>query len=83
MGQLTHGGDRSYEGDIPIPRAQISVVISTRLSPDRNSCMMASRSFCVISPCMAETVKLDSRILSASQSTFHYQRDAVEPESAG
>jgi hypothetical protein len=32
--------------------------------------MMASRSFCGMSPCMADTVKLDWRILSVSQSTL-------------
>ena len=32
--------------------------------------MMASRSFCGMSPCMAETVKLASTILLRSQSTF-------------
>jgi hypothetical protein len=29
--------------------------------------MMASRSFCGMSPCMADTVKLFSRILSVTQ----------------
>ena len=32
--------------------------------------MMLSLSFCGMSPCMADTVKLASRILSASQSTY-------------
>ena len=32
--------------------------------------MMASRSFCGMSPCMADTVKLFCRIFSVSQSTF-------------
>ena len=32
--------------------------------------MMASRSFCGMSPCMALTVKLFCRIFSVSQSTF-------------
>lgn len=36
----------------------------------RNSPMMASRSFCGMSPCMADTVKLFCRIFSVSQSTF-------------
>lgn len=34
-----------------------------------NSCMMASRSFCTMSPCMDATVKLFCRIFSVSQST--------------
>ena len=63
-------GIASRESSAPIPRAQMSVVMSTRFAPERNSCMMASRSFWVISPCIAETVKLESRILSASQSTY-------------
>lgn len=32
--------------------------------------MMASLSFCTISPCILLTVKLASRIFSVSQSTF-------------
>ncbi len=32
--------------------------------------MMASRSFCGMSPCIADTVKLFCRIFSVSQSTF-------------
>lgn len=32
--------------------------------------MIASRSFCTISPCIDETVKLDARIFSVSQSTY-------------
>ena len=35
-----------------------------------NSPMMASRSFCGMSPCMALTVKLFCRIFSVSQSTL-------------
>lgn len=38
--------------------------------PLRNSAMMASRSFCTISPCIEETVKLAARIFSVSQSTY-------------
>jgi hypothetical protein len=38
--------------------------------PHLNSCMMASRSFWGMSPCMDDTVKLCCRILSVSQSTF-------------
>ena len=53
-----------------MPRPQMSVAMSTRLSPERNSAMMASRSFCGMSPCIAETVKLAWRILFVSQSTF-------------
>lgn len=37
--------------------------------PPRNSAMIASRSFCAISPCMDDTVKLDARIFSVNQST--------------
>ena len=44
--------------------------MSTREPPERNSSMMASRSDCGISPCMALTVKLASRILAVSQSTL-------------
>lgn len=32
--------------------------------------MIASRSFCGMSPCIADTVKLFCRIFSVSQSTF-------------
>lgn len=39
------------------------------LAPDRNSFMMDSRSFCGMSPCMDDTVKLASLIFSVSQST--------------
>ena len=53
-----------------MPRPQMSVAMSTRESPERNSAMMASRSFCGMSPCMAETVKLACRILLVSQSTW-------------
>lgn len=38
--------------------------------PLRNSAMMASRSFCTISPCIEDTVKLDARIFSVNQSTY-------------
>jgi hypothetical protein len=44
--------------------------MSTRLVPALNSPMMASRSFCGMSPCMADTVKLLLRIFSVSQSTL-------------
>jgi len=37
--------------------------------PPRNSAMMASLSFCTISPCIAETVKFAVRIFSVNQST--------------
>ena len=40
------------------------------LAPCRNSCIIASRSFCAISPFMDETVKLASRIFVVSQSTY-------------
>lgn len=52
------------------PRAQTSVLINTRDVPDLNSTMIASRSFCGMSPCIAETVKLLERIFSVSQSTL-------------
>jgi hypothetical protein len=38
--------------------------------PPRNSPMMASLSFCTISPCIAETVKFAVRIFSVNQSTY-------------
>lgn len=41
----------------------------TRVVPDRNSAMIASRSFCGMSPCIADTVKLLLLIFSVSQST--------------
>jgi len=50
----------------------MSVAMSTRESPERNSAMIASRSFCGMSPCIAETVKLAWRILLVSQSTFFF-----------
>uniref|UniRef100_A0A0K8RG64 Putative translation initiation factor 4f helicase subunit eif-4a n=1 Tax=Ixodes ricinus TaxID=34613 RepID=A0A0K8RG64_IXORI len=53
-----------------MPLAQMSVVINTRLEPERNSFMMASLSFWGMSPCIEDTVKLASRIFSLSQSTF-------------
>uniref|UniRef100_A0A0E9XQ58 Uncharacterized protein n=1 Tax=Anguilla anguilla TaxID=7936 RepID=A0A0E9XQ58_ANGAN len=53
-----------------MPRASRSVVISTRLDPDRNSRMITSRSFWSMSPCRAETVKSLACIFSVSQSTF-------------
>jgi len=52
------------------PRAQTSVVISTRVAPDLNSDIMASLSCWGMSPCIADTVKLLARILSVSQSTW-------------
>ncbi len=51
------------------PRAHTSVVMRTRVVPDRNSTMIASLSFWGMSPCIAETVKLLLRIFSVSQST--------------
>lgn len=39
------------------------------LAPDLNSFMMASLSFCTMSPCMDDTVKLASLIFSVNQST--------------
>ena len=42
------------------------------LAPDLNSVMMASRSRCGMSPCIADTVKLASRILAVNQSTFRF-----------
>lgn len=47
---------------------------ATHLAPDRNSFMMDSRSFCGMSPCMDDTVKLASRIFSVSQSTCRPDR---------
>lgn len=52
------------------PRAQTSVVIKTRVVPSRNSPIIASLSFCGMSPCIADTVKLLLRIFSVSQSTY-------------
>ena len=52
-----------------MPRAHTSVEMRTRELPPRNSCMMASRSFWGMSPCMLLTVKLACLILSVSQST--------------
>ena len=52
------------------PRAHTSVVMSTRVSPLRNCCIISLRSFCFMSPCMDETVKFASRIFSVSQSTL-------------
>ena len=73
-----------------MPRAHTSVVINTRLQgvsrdqkpcigvtydvPLLNSAMIASRSFCTISPCIEETVKLAARIFSVNQSTFRSDR---------
>ena len=54
-----------------IPRAHTSVVIRTLDWPDRNSFIIASLSFCGISPCIELTVKLASRIFSVSQSTYN------------
>lgn len=54
-----------------IPRAHTSVVIKTRLSPDRNWFMISSLSFWGMSPCIDETVKLLVLIFSLSQSTYH------------
>lgn len=51
-----------------MPRDQMSVVMSTRVVPERNSFMMASRSFWGMSPWMLLTVKLAARIFSVSQS---------------
>ena len=39
--------------------------------PLRNSAIIASRSFCAISPCIDETVKFAFRIFSVNQSTCH------------
>ena len=55
-----------------MPRPQMSVVMRTREAPERNSAMMASRSFWGMSPCMADTVKFASRIFVVSQSTFFF-----------
>ena len=52
------------------PRAQTSVVIRTRVVPDRNSPMIASLSFWGMSPCICETVKLLLRIFSVNHSTW-------------
>jgi hypothetical protein len=38
--------------------------------PPWNSAMMASLSFCTISPCIADTVKSKARIFSVNQSTY-------------
>ena len=51
--------------DIKLP----SFIAQPEVLPERNSFMMASLSFCGMSPCMEETVKLASRIFSVSQST--------------
>ena len=40
------------------------------LDPDRNSFMIASRSFCGMSPCIDDTVKFASIIFSVNQSTW-------------
>jgi hypothetical protein len=42
---------------------------TTDLDPPLNSAMMASLSFCTISPCIADTVKFASLIFSVNQST--------------
>ena len=42
----------------------------------RKSSMMDDRSFCGMSPCIADTVKLASRIFSVSQSTCVRSRAA-------
>lgn len=55
-----------------IPRAQISVVRRTREVPCRKSCMIASRSFWGMSPCILDTVKFASLIFSVNQSTFRF-----------
>ena len=44
--------------------------LQTYLSPPLNSFMIASLSFCGISPCMEDTVKLASLIFSVNHSTF-------------
>src|SRR5882762_9679346 len=38
--------------------------------PPRNSAIIASLSFCTISPCIDDTVKLAARIFSVNQSTW-------------
>jgi hypothetical protein len=45
--------------------------------PDRNSPIIASRSFCGISPCIEDTVKFDVRIFSVNHSTCAVQRSAM------
>ena len=50
-------------------RAQTYVVMRSRVVSDRNSAMISSRSFCGMSPCIADTVKL-LLIFSVSQSTY-------------
>ena len=55
-----------------IPLAQTSVVINTLVVPPLNSAMMASLSFCGMSPCIDDTVKLFFRIFSVNQSTFFF-----------
>lgn len=53
----------------PVTR-QLSPPQWPHLAPDRNSFMMDSRSFCGMSPCIDDTVKLASLIFSVSQSTY-------------
>ena len=45
--------------------------------PLRNSAMIASLSFCTISPCIADTVKFAVRIFSVNQSTYTRVRVSV------
>ena len=57
------------ETGLSILRGPGTVNEGTYEVPLRNSAMMASRSFCTISPCIEDTVKLDARIFSVNQST--------------
>ena len=50
------------------------------LEPDLNSFMMASLSFCGMSPCMEDTVKLASLIFSVNQSTCTMDINVNSPE---
>ena len=66
-----------------MPRPQTSVAMRTRESPERNSAMIASRSFCGMSPCMEETVKFACLILCVSQSTFFFVLQKMTACAAG
>lgn len=62
-------GGRQPSSPKPVTR-QLSAPQRPHLAPDRNSFMMDSRSFCGMSPCIDDTVKLASLIFSVSQSTY-------------
>ena len=52
------------------PTKYVEINLFADLSRALNSFMMASLSFCGMSPCMDDTVKLASLIFSVSHSTF-------------